>query len=156
MRALLQRVLRASVVVEGVAVAEIDAGLLVLAGVGTQDTPQDAQRLADKIVQLRIFPDAQGAMNRSVLDTGGEVLAVSQFTLYATTAKGNRPGYTDAARPELARPLFDAFVAAMALRLRKPVPTGVFGADMQVSLVNDGPVTLWLDTRASTGGAGPG
>ena len=151
MRALVQRVLRASVLVEGRTVGEIGPGLLVLAGVGTQDTIDDARRLANKIVQLRILNDAQGLMNRSVLDAAGEILAISQFTLFASTAKGNRPGYTDAARPDVAGPLFDAFVTELAARLGKPVPTGVFGADMQVALVNDGPVTLWLDTREGAG-----
>lgn len=102
--------------------------------------------MADKIVKLRIFSDDAGLMNRSVLDVGGEILAVSQFTLYADARKGNRPSYTDAARPEQASPAFDRFVGKLAARLGKPVPTGIFGADMKVSLTNDGPVTIWLDS----------
>lgn len=103
--------------------------------------------MADKIVKLRIFSDEQGLMNKSVLDAEGRLLAVSQFTLYADTKKGNRPSYTDAARPEQASPAFDRFVAKLSARIGKPVPTGVFGADMKVSLVNDGPVTIWLDSE---------
>jgi D-tyrosyl-tRNA(Tyr) deacylase len=103
--------------------------------------------MADKIVKLRIFSDEHGLMNKSVLDTGGAVLAVSQFTLYADAKKGNRPSYTDAARPEQASPAFDRFVAKLSHRIGRVVPTGVFGADMRVSLVNDGPVTIWLDSE---------
>ena len=148
MRALLQRVTEASVTVDGFTCGSIGAGLLVLAGVTHDDTPDDREWLARKIVQLRIFDDESGVMNRSVLESGGAILAVSQFTLYASTRKGNRPSYTDAARPEVAQPAFDAFVATLATLLGKPVPTGVFGAAMQVALVNDGPVTIWLDSKA--------
>ena len=148
MRALLQRVTEASVTVDGFTCGDIGAGLLVLAGVTHDDTPDDREWLARKIVQLRIFDDESGVMNRSVLESGGAILAVSQFTLYASTRKGNRPSYTDAARPEVAQPGFDAFVATLATLLGKPVPTGVFGAAMQVALVNDGPVTIWLDSKA--------
>lgn len=145
MRALVQRVSEASVTVEGRVTGAIGAGLLVLVGIAPADGPDEIQRLVRKVAQLRIFNDAAGLMNRSVQDIGGEVLAVSQFTLYAATEKGNRPSYTGAARPEVAQPLFDAFVAAMAATLGKPVPTGVFGAHMEVRLVNDGPVTIWLE-----------
>ena len=148
MRALVQRVREASVTVDGRVSGAIGPGLLVLAGVTDGDGDDDSEWLARKIVQLRIFDDAAGVMNRSVLECGGAILAVSQFTLYASTRKGNRPSYAGAARPEVAQPRFDAFVATLAVLLGKPVPTGVFGAHMQVALVNDGPVTLALDSRA--------
>ena len=146
MRALVQRVTRASVTVEGRVTGAIEAGMLVLCGVTKGDGVEDREWLARKIVQLRIFDDDAGVMNRSVLDTGGAILAVSQFTLYASTRKGNRPSYSAAAPPAVAQPAFDAFVAALASELGKPVPTGVFGAHMAVALVNDGPVTIWLDS----------
>ena len=148
MRVVLQRVSQASVTVEGRVTGAIGRGLLVLAGAAPDDTAEDRDWLARKIVQLRIFSDDAGVMNRSVLEAGGAILAVSQFTLYASTRKGNRPSYIAAARPEIAQPAFDAFVALLAELLGKPVPTGVFGADMQVRLVNDGPVTIWLDSKA--------
>ena len=148
MRVVLQRVSRASVAVDARVTGEIGRGLLVLAGAAADDADEDRDWLARKIVQLRVFPDDEGVMNRSVADVGGEVLAVSQFTLYASTRKGNRPSWSGAAPPEVARPLFDAFVAALARELGRPVPTGVFGADMQVALVNDGPVTIAIDSRA--------
>ncbi len=148
MRTLIQRVREADVTVDGGVVGAIGPGLLVLAGVTEGDDASDREWLARKIVQLRIFPDDAGVMNRSVADVGGSVLAVSQFTLYASTRKGNRPSYIAAARPEMAEPAFDAFVALLSELLGKPVPTGVFGADMQVRLVNDGPVTIWLDSKA--------
>lgn len=148
MRVLVQRVRQASVTVEGAVRGEIGAGLLLLVGVEDADGPEDIVWLTRKLSQLRIFNDEAGVMNRSVLDCGGEVLAVSQFTLFASTKKGNRPSYSRAARPEQSKPLFDQFVAAMAQALGKPVPTGVFGADMQVALVNDGPVTIWLDSKS--------
>ncbi len=146
MRVLIQRVVSASVAVDGRVTGAIGHGLLLLVGVTHDDTGAIEDRMADKIVKLRIFGDDAGLMNRSVLDVGGGVLAVSQFTLYADARKGNRPSYTDAARPEQASPAFDRFVGKLAARLGKPVPTGVFGADMKVSLVNDGPVTIWLDS----------
>jgi D-tyrosyl-tRNA(Tyr) deacylase len=148
MKALIQRVSSASVVVEGNRVAEIKAGLLVLLGVTDADTSKEAAWLASKVVNMRIFNDAEGKMNLSLLDVGGEALVVSQFTLYADARKGNRPSYIQAARPEKAKPLYEAFVAEMEKLLGKPVPTGVFGADMKVSLVNDGPVTILLETMA--------
>ncbi|MCG8994040.1 D-aminoacyl-tRNA deacylase [Laribacter hongkongensis] len=147
MRVLLQRVGQASVEVDRQVVGEIGRGLLLLVGVEPEDGAADIDWLVRKIVNLRVFSDAEGRMNRSVLEDGGEVLAVSQFTLFASCRKGNRPSWSRAAPPELARCRFDQFVAAMSEALQRPVPTGVFGADMQVALVNDGPVTLWLDSR---------
>jgi D-tyrosyl-tRNA(Tyr) deacylase len=145
---LVQRVRKASVEVAGGEVAAIGAGLLLLVGVGLQDTGDDRDWLVRKLVQLRIFDDDAGVMNRSVLDVGGDVLAVSQFTLQASTRKGNRPSYSAAAPPASALPAFEAFVAALSSALGRPVATGVFGAHMQVALVNNGPVTLWLDSKA--------
>jgi len=147
MRALVQRARDASVSVDGRVVGAIGAGLLVLIGITADDTADDRDWLVRKIVQLRVFDDDAGVMNRSVVEAGGEILAVSQFTLYASTRKGNRPSYAAAARPEVAEPAFDAVVAALATALGKPVPTGVFGAHMEVRLVNDGPVTIALDSR---------
>ena len=147
MRALIQRVREARVEVAGRVVGAIGPGLLVLAGMAADDTDDDRDWLARKIVALRIFADDAGVMNRSVRDTGGDVLAVSQFTLFASTRKGARPSWSGAAPPELAQPRFDALVAALERDLGRPVSTGEFGADMAVSLVNDGPVTIWLDTR---------
>lgn len=147
MRILIQRVTSASVVVDSKTTGAIDGGLLLLVGVTHGDTEAIEDRMADKVVKLRIFGDDAGLMNRSVIDADGDILAVSQFTLYADARKGNRPSYTDAARPEQASPAFDRFVAKLSARLGKPVPTGVFGADMKVTLVNDGPVTIWLDSE---------
>ena len=148
MRALVQRVGEARVAVAGRVTGAIGPGLLVLAGMAADDTAEDRDWLVRKIVQLRIFADDAGVMNRSVVDVGGGILAVSQFTLYASTRKGNRPSYSAAAPPDIAAPAFDAFVAALAATLGRPVPTGVFGAHMEVALVNDGPVTIWLDSRS--------
>lgn len=147
MRVLAQRVKRADVTVDGKQVAVIGAGLLLLVGVTREDEQQDANWLVRKVAALRVFNDPDEVMNLSVADVGGEVLAVSQFTLCASTKKGNRPSYIRAAMPEQAKPLFDYFVSTLSDTLGKQVPTGVFGADMQVSLVNDGPVTIWLDSR---------
>lgn len=147
MRALVQRVREASVSVDGKVTGAIAAGLLVLAGIGHDDADDDLEWVARKLVDLRIFDDERGVMNRSVRDVGGAILAVSQFTLYGSTHKGNRPSWSAAAPPEIARPRFDAFVARLAAQLGTPVPTGVFGAQMLVSLVNDGPVTLWFDSH---------
>jgi len=146
-RALIQRVREARVEVAGRVTGAIGPGLLVLAGMAADDTDDDRDWLARKIVALRIFADDAGVMNRSVRDAGGAILAVSQFTLFASTKKGARPSWSGAAPPELARPRFDALVTALARELGQPVATGEFGADMAVSLVNDGPVTIWLDTR---------
>ena len=147
MRALVQRVREASVAIDGRIAGAIGPGLLVLVGVAGDDGDDDRDWLARKIVALRIFDDDAGSMNRSVADTGGGILAVSQFTLFASTKKGARPSWSGAAPPALAAPAFDRFVATLAAALGKPVATGVFGAAMQVALVNDGPVTIWLDSR---------
>jgi D-tyrosyl-tRNA(Tyr) deacylase len=146
-RALVQRVREARVTVDGRSSGAIGPGLLVLGAVWPDDTDDDRDWLARKIVAMRIFDDDAGVMNRSVRDSDGEILAVSQFTLYASTRKGNRPSWSGAATPEIALPRFDAFVASLARELGKPVATGVFGATMQVASVNDGPVTIWLDSR---------
>jgi len=148
MRALVQRVREARVTIGGHVTGAIGRGLLVLAGVGASDTDDDRDWLARKIVQMRIFDDADGVMNLSVGQAGGGILAVSQFTLYASTRKGNRPSWSNAAPPPVAQPAFDAFVHALAQELGSHVATGVFGATMDVALVNDGPVTIWLDSRA--------
>ncbi len=147
MRAVVQRVQKASVTVEGEVISSIGPGMLVLLGIEKDDTPQDIEWLAPKVANLRIFNDDDGVMNRSLLDTEGEVIVVSQFTLLASTKKGNRPSYIRAARPETAVPLYGSFVRHMETLLEKKVGTGVFGADMKVALVNDGPVTIWIDTR---------
>ncbi|HQR11091.1 MAG TPA: D-aminoacyl-tRNA deacylase [Casimicrobiaceae bacterium] len=148
MRALVQRVREASVAVDAVIAGRIGPGLLVLAGIGIDDTDEDRDWVVRKIVNLRIFGDGEGVMNLAIGETGGDVLAVSQFTLYASTRKGNRPSWSNAAPPPIARPAFDAFVSSLSRELGRPVATGVFGADMKVALVNDGPVTIWLDSRA--------
>ena len=146
MRVVIQRVCDAAVTVDDHTVAMIGAGLLVLCGVAPSDSIAAADWLAHKVVALRIFDDDAGVMNRSVRDSGGEILAVSQFTLHASTKKGARPSYSAAASPEFAQPLFDAFVGALERELGRQVPTGVFGARMQIALTNDGPVTLWIDS----------
>jgi D-tyrosyl-tRNA(Tyr) deacylase len=147
MRALIQRVREAQVSVDGRVVGAIGPGLLVLAAVAADDTAAEREWLARKIVALRIFDDDAGVMNRSVADIGGAILAVSQFTLFASTRKGARPSWSGAAPPAIAQPQFDAFVGTLAAALGKAVATGEFGAAMQVALVNDGPVTIWLDSR---------
>lgn len=147
MRIVLQRVARAKVTVEGQVVGEIDRGLLLLVGVRQGDTLKEASWLVQKCLGLRIWPDDAGKMDRSVLDVGGNVLAVSQFTLYGDASRGRRPDFIQAARPEVAQPIFDAFVAGLR-EAGLPVATGVFGAHMDVELVNDGPVTLIIDREA--------
>lgn len=147
MRVLLQRVQRASVRVGGAEVSAIGPGLLLLVGVEQADGPEDVTWLATKILSLRLFEDQDGKMNRSILECGGEALLVSQFTLHARVKKGTRPSFERAARPEQAEPLYLALAEALAAGLGKPVPTGVFGAMMEVDLVNDGPVTIWIDSR---------
>ena len=147
MRAVIQRVEQADVTIAGRGVASIGPGLAVLVGVETGDGDADAEWLADKIARMRIFADDEGRMNRSVLEVGGEVLVVSQFTLHASTHKGNRPSFLRAARPEEAVPLYEGFLAALEAALGRPVPRGVFGADMRIALVNDGPVTVLVDSR---------
>lgn len=148
MRAVIQRVSRASVTVEGEVTGEIGRGLLVLLGIGQEDGEAQVKMLADKIVQLRIFEDEAGKMNRSLLDIQGEMLVVSQFTLYADTRRGRRPSFTSAAPPSLAIPLYERFKAATSA-YDIHVASGIFGADMQVELLNDGPVTIWLDSDDS-------
>src|SRR5436309_3461800 len=148
MRAVIQRVSEASVAIAGTVKASIRHGLLVLLGIEEVDTTEDIDWLSGKIVRLRISDDEQGVMNRSVQETGGEILVISQFTLFASTRKGNRPSYSRAARPEVAIPLYESFVRKLAEDFGKPIQTGEFGADMQVALVNDGPVTLVIDTKA--------
>ncbi|WP_027468972.1 D-aminoacyl-tRNA deacylase [Deefgea rivuli] len=147
MRVLIQKVRQAKVDVAEQTVGEIGAGLLLLVGVGHDDSPADIQWLVNKIANLRLFTDAAGVMNLSLLDVGGDALAVSQFTLFAQVKKGNRPSWGDAAPGPISQPLFDEFVQQLSLKLAKPVPTGQFGADMQVSLINDGPVTLLIDSK---------
>jgi D-tyrosyl-tRNA(Tyr) deacylase len=148
--ALVQRVREASVEVAGQVTGQIGSGLLILLGIHHTDTPKEAEGLAKKCAHLRIFPDDEGRMNRSLLDTGGAALVVSQFTLYGDTQKGHRPSFVEAAPPEIAIPLYDLFVQRLSGHLGQPVATGVFGAMMQVRLQNDGPVTLWLEKRAGT------
>ena len=145
MRIVVQRVLRAQVTVAGRVTGQIGPGLLVLAGFAPADTPATLDWLARKLVQLRIFPDEAGKMNRSVLEVGGQVLVVSQFTLLADARQGTRPSYAGAAPPAVAAPLYAQFVQQLTDLLGQPVPTGEFGADMQVALTNDGPVTLVLE-----------
>jgi D-tyrosyl-tRNA(Tyr) deacylase len=147
MRAVIQRVSEATVAIVGQRKSAIEKGLLVLVAVEPADTAEDIDWLSGKIVRLRVFPDDEGVMNRSVQEAGGEILVVSQFTLFASTKKGNRPSYSRAAPPEVAVPMYEAFVQRLSAELGRQVQTGEFGADMQVSLVNDGPVTLILDTR---------
>lgn len=147
MRVVVQRAASASVTVGGRVVSSIGPGLLVLAGFEADDGEADLDWMAGKIVRLRLMADENGVMNRSVQEVGGDILAVSQFTLYASVKKGNRPSWSRAARGEVSGPLFARFVAKLSAELGKPVPTGVFGADMLVALINDGPVTLSIDSR---------
>jgi len=146
-RAVIQRVSEASVVVEDEKVANIQQGLLVLLGIEIEDTKEDADWLANKIAALRIFSDSEGKMNNSILDVDGDVIVVSQFTLHAKTKKGNRPSYIKSARPEQAIPLYDQFKKELSEVIGKQVQSGEFGADMKVSLVNDGPVTIIIDSK---------
>jgi D-tyrosyl-tRNA(Tyr) deacylase len=147
MRAVIQRVSEASVTIFGAVKSVIKRGLLVLVAVEDSDTPEDIEWLSGKIVRLRIFNDESGLMNRSVQDEGGEILLVSQFTLFASTAKGNRPSYSRAAKSEIAIPLYEQFIAKLTSDMGKSIQTGEFGADMKVSLLNDGPVTIIIDTK---------
>ena len=147
MRLLIQRVKHASVTIDGEVRSRIGAGLLALVGVGNDDGAEDIEYLAGKLTRLRIFDDEAGVMNLDVGQTGGEVLVVSQFTLQASTRKGNRPSYIHAAPEAVSRPLYEQFAARVAELLGREVATGEFGADMQVELVNDGPVTIWMDSK---------
>jgi D-tyrosyl-tRNA(Tyr) deacylase len=147
MRALVQRVSKAGVSIDGAITASIGQGLLILIGIEAADGPEDISWLSNKVAGLRIFEDARGVMNLSVKDIGGDVLVVSQFTLHARVKKGFRPSYIDAAPPAISIPLYERFVEELCRELGKPVQTGEFGAMMQVSLVNDGPVTIWIDTK---------
>ena len=147
MRVVLQRVKRASVTVEGNIAGAIEEGLLVLLGIEEADTLEDMNWLSGKLVNLRIFNDEQGVMNRSLLEVGGGLLLVSQFTLFAATKKGNRPSYIRAAPPGMAVPIYEKMIELLSAELGKPIQTGVFGADMKVDLLNDGPVTIIMDTK---------
>ena len=147
MRAVIQRVSEASVVIDKQKVADINQGLLIFLGIEIEDTKEDALWLANKIVQLRIFQDEQGVMNKAITDMDGEIIVVSQFTLHAKTKKGNRPSYIKAARPEQAIPLYDQFKKDLSEAIGNQVQSGEFGADMKVSLINDGPATIIIDTK---------
>jgi len=151
MRALLQRVSRAEVRVGGRPVASIGGGLVILLGVGHGDAPATAEALARRVTELRVFEDAEGRTNRSLIDVGGQALVVSQFTLYADTSRGRRPGFTDAAPPAVAEALYERFAVALRDLGVHGVATGEFGAGMAVELVNDGPFTIWLDTDTPGG-----
>ena len=148
MRAVIQRVSQASVTINGVKIAEIQSGLLVLLGVVDSDTSEDIEWLSNKLTNLRIFNDAEGVMNTSLKNSHGSAIVVSQFTLYAQTKKGNRPSYIKAAKPEITKPLYEQFVQQFETDLEQTVQTGAFGADMNVGLTNDGPVTIIIDTKA--------
>jgi D-tyrosyl-tRNA(Tyr) deacylase len=147
MKAVIQRVSQASVTIDEIRVAEIQCGLLVLIGIEEADTEGDIQWLVSKIINLRIFGDNNGVMNLSVKDINGNIIIVSQFTLHASTKKGNRPSYTKAAKPEIAVPLYEKFIAQTQSELGKKIQTGTFGANMKVSLINDGPVTIIIDSK---------
>lgn len=147
MRTVIQRVQHASVTIDGKLKSDIKKGLLILVGIEDCDTHSDIEWLTKKIINLRIFDDENGVMNHSVLDAGGDILVVSQFTLHASVKKGNRPSYLRASKPDFAIPMYEAFCDEMGVALGKPVSTGVFGADMKVELLNDGPVTILMDTQ---------
>jgi D-aminoacyl-tRNA deacylase len=148
MRAVIQRVAKASVTIDGVIHSQIGKGLLVLVGIEDADSKEDIQWLSAKIVSLRIFDDAAGVMNESVKDQDADIILVSQFTLHASTKKGNRPSYIKASKPPVAIPLYEQMIKQLTQDLGKPIGTGVFGADMKVELLNDGPVTIVMDTKA--------
>jgi D-tyrosyl-tRNA(Tyr) deacylase len=147
MRVVIQRVSSASVTIDGTIKSSIETGLLVLVGIESDDSKEDIQWLSSKIINLRVFPDAEGVMNQSLIDMNGSVLLISQFTLHASTKKGNRPSYIKAARPDTAIPLYEQFIQQLEQDLGKPIGTGTFGADMKVALVNDGPVTILIDSK---------
>ncbi len=147
MRVLIQRTGSASVTVDGEIISEIENGLLVLLGIENEDGKEDIEWLCRKIANLRIFNDENGVMNKSVMDVDGDIIVVSQFTLHASTKKGNRPSYIKAAKPDVAIPLYEQFVKSLEFTIGKKVGTGSFGADMKVRLMNDGPVTIWMDSK---------
>lgn len=147
MIAVIQRVSEASVKIEGKIKGQIAQGFLILLGITHQDTQEDIEFLSKKIIGLRIFGDEEGKMNRSILEIKGDILLISQFTLHASTKKGNRPSFIDAARPEVAIPLYEKMIKTLSEGLNKPIQTGEFGADMKVALVNDGPVTILIDSK---------
>ena len=147
MRTVIQRVQHCSVTIDGQLKSNIGNGMLVLVGIEDRDTQEDIEWLCKKIANLRIFDDENGVMNRSVIDTGGEVMVVSQFTLHASTKKGNRPSYIHASKPDFAIPMYESVCAEMGLQIGKNVATGVFGADMKIELLNDGPVTILIDSQ---------
>ena len=148
MRVLIQRVSEASVKINQVEHSQINKGLLVLVGIENEDTDEDIDYLCKKIINLRIFDDENGVMNESVLQARGQIMVISQFTLHANTRKGNRPSYIEAAKPEIAIPIYERFCKQLQLQSGIEIQTGEFGADMKVSLVNDGPVTIWIDSKA--------
>ncbi len=148
MRAIIQRVSSASCTVEGQITGIIETGFMVLLGIEDSDSDDDVNWLAQKIANLRIFPDEDGAMNKALADVNGDILLISQFTLYASTKKGNRPGFTRSARPDVAIPLYKKMIAELGRITGKSIQTGIFGADMKISLVNDGPVTIPIDTKS--------
>lgn len=148
MKVVIQRVSDASVLIDAIEMRSIGQGLMILLGITHEDSEEEVEWLCKKIVQMRIFPDQDGVMNKSILETDGEILLISQFTLHASTKKGNRPSYINAARPEVAIPLYEHFIAQLQAELGKEITTGNFGADMKVSLVNDGPVTIVVDSKA--------
>ncbi|WP_338356968.1 D-aminoacyl-tRNA deacylase [Yeosuana marina] len=147
MKVVIQRVSKASITIEGAKVASINAGLLILLGIVDDDTNEDIYWLSNKIVNLRVFEDEQGVMNTSVKDVSGDIIVVSQFTLHASTKKGNRPSYIKAAKPDIAIPLYNSFIKQIETDFGKQVQTGQFGADMKVELLNDGPVTIIIDSK---------
>lgn len=147
MRVLIQRVKRASVTIDGELYSSIDKGLLLFVGICDEDNDEDIAWLTKKIANIRLFDDENGVMNKAVTEVGGDILAVSQFTLMASTKKGNRPSYIKAARPEISIPLYEQFCSEMEIAVNKPIKRGVFGADMKVELLNDGPVTIFIDSK---------
>ncbi|MBR5856275.1 MAG: D-tyrosyl-tRNA(Tyr) deacylase [Bacteroidales bacterium] len=147
MRVVIQRVTQANVVIDGNINGQIEKGMMILVGIEEADGDEDIAWLTKKIVNLRIFDDSQGVMNLSILDKGGDILLISQFTLHASTAKGNRPSYIKAAKPDISIPIYEKFIKSLETTLGKSIATGVFGADMKVSLTNDGPVTIIIDSK---------
>ena len=147
MRVLIQRVKKASVTVDNELISLIDKGLLIFVGICDEDNDEDIEWLTKKIANIRLFDDEKGVMNLSVTDTGGDILAVSQFTLMASTKKGNRPSYIKAAKPDISVPLYEKFCTEMEIAVNKPIKRGIFGADMKVELINDGPVTIFIDSK---------